>query len=167
PRGPESPLLVRAEQSAAPGPRTARRPRASAAPRRTPAESGGIAASDSAYRVGRRAALSAIVGGRLWMNEHSRNLRMLQSELVFEVGDDGVDTAHRKIVRKRAVTIHLNSVRGAGVPARDRNLMNVEDLGIVSRRFAKPCLQILGSFDWRRMRNRRWFAFDMRQQCGD
>ena len=45
--------------------------------------------------------------------------------------------------------------------------MNIEDLREVSRRFAKLCLEILCSFDWRRMRNRRWLAFDMRQQRGD
>ncbi len=67
------------------------------------------------------------------MNEHARHLWMLQTELVFEVGDDGVDAAHRQIVGQRAVTVHLNGVRGAAVSACDGDLVNVDDLRKVRR----------------------------------
>ena len=101
------------------------------------------------------------------MNEHTRDLRVLQAELVLQVGDDGVDAAHRQIIGQRAVAVHLDGTGGAAIPPRDRNLVDVKNLREMRRRSAQLCFEILGGLDRRRVRDGCWFALDVRQQRGN
>ena len=111
--------------------------------------------------------LTAVIWRRLGVEEDAGDLRMLQSERAFEICDDLVNAGHGKVVWQCAVAVHLNGEAGAGVAAREGNLVDIENFGKGTSSVAELCFKVgrraelgVGGDGFR-------FAFDVGEQGGD
>src|SRR5277367_2490781 len=111
--------------------------------------------------------LAAIVGGGFGVDEEAVDLRAVELEGVFELGDDLVDAGHGEIVRQSAMAVDLDTVGAVVVGAGDEDLVDVENLGEGGGDAAEADFELAVAVVRGGALDGGWLAFDVGEDGGD